>query len=77
MRKVPSSTAASWKKSATTFRANPPSSFTLSNIQTAHELLKGRWTARVNVKVLQTDERGTSSWKRKKALQHEVSSSLP
>ena len=77
VRKVASSTVASWNKSASTFRANPPSPFTLSNVQTAHELLKGKWTARANVKVVQTNEKGTSSCKRKKSLQHEVSSTLP
>ena len=61
MRKVPSSMTASWIKFAMTFRANPLSLFTLSNVQTAHELLKGKWTARANVKVVQTDEKGTSS----------------
>ena len=72
MRKVPSSTTASWMKDATTFSANPPSPLTLSNIQNAHELLKGKWTARANVKVVQKDEKGTSSCKHKKSLQHEV-----
>ncbi|XBI91440.1 hypothetical protein VPH35_028756 [Triticum aestivum] len=38
-------------QSASTFRENPPSPFTLSNVQTAHELLKGKWTTRANVKV--------------------------
>ncbi|XP_073363225.1 protein FAR1-RELATED SEQUENCE 1-like [Aegilops tauschii subsp. strangulata] len=71
MRKVPSSTAASWIKSAMTFRANPPSPFTLRHVQTAHELLKGKWTAQANAKVVQTDEKRTSSCKRKKSLQHE------
>ncbi|KAE8821739.1 hypothetical protein D1007_00147 [Hordeum vulgare] len=58
-------------KAAPTFSAKPPYPLTLRNVQNVHELLKGKWTAQVNARVLQTDAKVTSSHKRKKALHHE------